>query len=166
MGREDGLSQSICQRLEALDGWSWDPIMEQWENGYEQLQSYLKIDSNKVPKRYVTSNGFNLGDWIGTQRRNKSKNRLTQAQIDRLEILQNWTWDPHREQWEERFEQLLIYLQINGDTKVPARYITSDGYKLGSWVSDQRKRKLKGLLSHERIERLEALSGWVWSSTD
>ena len=42
------------------------------------------------------------------------------------------------------------------------RYVTPDGFKLGSWVIRQRNNKSKNLLSQDRIERLEALPGWSW----
>jgi Helicase associated domain len=43
--------------------------------------------------------------------------------------------------------------------RVPAQYKSSDGYKLATWFSRQRRRKQT--LSHERIELLDAL-GFEW----
>lgn len=70
---------------------------------------------------------------------------------------------PNTEQWEEGFEQLQSYVKLNGNASVPATHVTSDGIKLGTWVRSQRKNKYQNLVSQDRIERLEALPGWVWS---
>ncbi len=43
-------------------------------------------------------------------------------------------------------------------------YITPDGYKLGIWVSVQRRTRNK--LPPERQSRLEALRGWIWNSLE
>ncbi|MEE7625239.1 Helicase associated domain protein [Methylobacter sp. Wu8] len=158
------LSQDRVERLEALAGWSWDPITEQWEEAFEQLQSYVKLHGNaRISANYVTPDGFNLGSWITTQRQNKSKNLTSLDRIERFEAIYGWSWDLLTEKWEEAFEQLQSYVKLNGDAKIPGLYVTSDGLKLGSWTATQRKNKSKNLLSQDRIERLEALSGWAWN---
>ena len=116
----------------------------------------------KGSSQHVTPDGFKLGNWVSDQRKNKSKNLLSQDRIERLEALPGWSWDPFTEQWEEAFEQLQSYVKQHGNASVPSNYVTPDGFKLGSWVSNQRKNKSKNLLSQDRIERLEALPGWSW----
>ncbi len=157
------LSQDRIERLEALSGWYWDPLIEQWEEAFGQLQSYVKQHGNaRVPQRYVITDGLNLGTWVGTQRLNKSKNLLSQDRIGRLEAIPGWSWDPLTEQLEEAFEQLQSYVQLHGNARVPNRYVTSDGFNLGTWVQNQRQNKSKNLLNQDRIAHLEALSGWSW----
>ena len=39
-----------------------------------------------------------------------------------------------------------------------------DGFKLGVWVSDQRKRYKAAKLDPERQRKLEALPGWAWDA--
>ena len=158
------LTQDRIERLEALPGWSWNPVTEQWEEAFEHLQSYVnKYGNAKVSYGYVNPEGFRLGRWVSHQRDNKTNNLLSQDRIERLEALPGWSWDPFTEQWEEAFEQLQSYVNKYGNARVNWKHITPDGFKLASWVSDQRKRKSKSLLSQDRIERLEALPGWVWS---
>ncbi|EIC28452.1 DEAD/DEAH box helicase [Methylomicrobium album] len=157
------LGQDRMVRLEALPGWSWDPFTEQWENAFEQLQSYVKLHGNaSVSQKYVTSDGLKLGNWISDQRQKKFKNLLSQDRIERLEALTGWSWDPTTEQWEEAFEQLRSYVELNGNAKIHWKYVTNDGLRLGTWTNSQRTKKSRKLLSQDRIERLEALPGWSW----
>ena len=64
------------------------------------------------PLHYVTPDGFKLGSWVSDQRKNKSKNLLSQDRIERLEALPGWSWDPFTEQWEEAFGQLQSYVKL------------------------------------------------------
>ena len=118
--------------------------------------------NTKVPSSYVTPDSFKLGSWVSDQRKNKSKNLLSQNRIERLETLPGWSWDPLTEQWEKAFKQLQLYVNLNGYAGVPQEYVIQDGFKLGQWVSIQRQNKSQKLLSQDRIERLEALPGWSW----
>jgi Helicase associated domain len=62
--------------------------------------------------------------------------------------------------WEEGFSHLKHFSDQEGHCRVPQRYKTEEGYRLGQWVKVQRTNK-KGLNS-DRRQRLEALSGWEW----
>jgi hypothetical protein len=105
------------------------------------MEVYVQNHGNAwVPLRYITPDGFNLGSWVSGQRKNKSKNLLSQDRIKRLEALSGWSWDPFTQQWEEAFEQLQSYVKLHGNAKTPLSYATPDGFKLGSWVSVQRCR--------------------------
>ena len=86
----------------------------------------------RFPLKYVTPDGFKLGSWVSNQRKNKSKNLLSQDRIERLEALPGWSWDPFTEQWEEAFEQLQSYVNQHGNARVPNSYVTPDGFKLGT----------------------------------
>ncbi|OAI00630.1 hypothetical protein A1353_19530 [Methylomonas methanica] len=157
------LSQDRVERLEALPGWSWDPISEQWEDSFEQLKSYITLNGNsRGISKHVTSDGFKLGSWVNNQRNRKSKNLLSQDRVERLEALPGWSWNPYIHNWEEAFEHLQSYVNLRGNARVPFNYVSPDGLNLGAWVAKQRTIKSKNLLSQDRIERLEALLGWVW----
>jgi hypothetical protein len=66
--------------------------------------------------------------------------------------------------WESSFIRLINYVEMHGHSKVPQRFKTEDGCKLGAWVSLQRMEKDK--LPIERRTRLESLSGWSWGFYD
>jgi superfamily II DNA or RNA helicase len=61
--------------------------------------------------------------------------------------------------WDEWYGRLALYKELTGHCLVPARYTTSDGHRLGQWVSVQRLSQHK--LSDQRKARLDML-GFDW----
>ena len=47
----------------------------------------------------------------------------------------------------------------------PAKYKTKDGYPLGKWINNARKRRNDGKLTEERIRQLDQM-GMIWSVFD
>ena len=148
-------------RLETLEGWNWELRFDlQWETGYMELKKYIEANRKVPPVSFLTSDGFNLGSWVGNQRENKKN--LTVDRKQRLELLQGWAWFPHELKWEIGYEALKKYVDENNSCLVPNRLITSSGYKLGDWVSIQRRKKES--LDPERKKRLEDFTGWTWNA--
>ena len=68
--------------------------------------------------------------------------------------------------WELMYHYAQKYALENGDLEVPKRYITQEGYSLGSWLQTQRlvrAGKAPGNLTHTQIELLDKL-GMRWES--
>jgi hypothetical protein len=155
--RRDTLTPDRIARLEALPGWVWDVLEFQWEEGFSSLQRFTTDEGHARPRGDYKEEGFNLGQWVGTQR--QSRNTLTPERITRLEASPGWVWDISEFQWEEGFS----YLQRFTTSEGHARPLTShkeNEYNLGQWVRNQRSDR--NTLTPERIARLEALPGWVW----
>jgi superfamily II DNA or RNA helicase len=149
------------QRLENLPGWTWDPLADQWEQGFNQLLRYIAQNGDAlVPFSYIFD-GYPLGSWVKAQRSSYAKGILAAERRQRLENLPGWTWDPLADQWEQGFNQLLRYIAQNGDALVPFSYMV-DGYRLGAWVNTQRNRQANGSLEVDRKRRLDDVPGWTW----
>jgi superfamily II DNA or RNA helicase len=156
---KDNMSLERYERLETLDGWVWDTNDLLWEQGFKILEQYVEDEGDAlVPARLTASKDFNLGQWVNSQRRKKEQ--LTKDRRERLEALNGWAWSMVEFRWEEGFKFLEQYVEDNNDAFVPKRHETSEGYKLGIWISTQRSSKEQ--LTEDRKARLEALNGWVW----
>jgi hypothetical protein len=74
---------------------------------------------------------------------------------------------PRDSAWDDGYQALLAYAYVaeHGTARVPRAYRTADGYRLGGWVTAQRKTYTSGDLDPERITQLEAVKGWAWVLT-
>lgn len=150
-------------RLESLPHWTWDVPSALWEKGFDYLMEYTeKKGHSRAPSLFVTTDGYRLGIWAQKQR--IDQDRLSEDQKNRLESLPGWSWDLWTFAWEEGFNHLKDFLARMGHSKVPTSYETENGFRLGQWVSVQRKTKHK--MAPERYERLNYLAGWAWNAID
>ncbi len=151
------------RRLQDVPGWTWDPFADQWEEGFGRLQDYVLRHGDASAPRSYTVDGYQLGVWVKSQRRNYAESTLAADRQRRLRELPGWTWDPYADQWNEGFNLLLDYVERQGDARVPASY-TVDGYRLGRWVIKQRVAHSEENLEAERKRRLQKLPGWTWDT--
>jgi superfamily II DNA or RNA helicase len=162
---DGSLSRDRAERLEQLPGWTWDPYADLWEEGFQRVQEYIRINGHgRVPTTYQVD-GYRLGGWVQTQRVSHNDRTLDPEREARLESLEGWTWDPRADLWEEGFRYLLAYVEANGTALVPAAYKTDCGYRLGAWVNTQRTKKANNSLAVERRRRLECVPGWAWKAS-
>jgi hypothetical protein len=61
--------------------------------------------------------------------------------------------------WDERYGQLMAFKQREGHCNVPLGY--PENPQLASWLRHQREFKRRGMLSRDRVKRLDEL-GFVW----
>lgn len=139
-----------------------------WDAYYEQAVQYYGVHGNlRVPKRYVTEEGIQLGAWIATQRAvyaDCRKGRITQEQIDKLNQIGMQWGNQIDTAWDTGFEHAKTYYETYHDLLVTDGYKCEDGYPLGHWIAYLRNRKSENL-SEERIQRLDSI-GMSWDAFD
>ncbi|ELB86675.1 type III restriction protein res subunit, partial [Rhodococcus wratislaviensis IFP 2016] len=138
----DKLTDERRAKLQAVQGWSWDPYEDAWNRGYEALVTYAAHTGHtRVPKVY-DQGGVNLGSWVGEQRSNYRKGRLSDERRAKLEAIPSWSWDAIADSWNSRLAALQAFVVRESHARVPAEH-DENGVPLGSWVRTQRKKREK-----------------------
>ncbi|MDG5485484.1 DEAD/DEAH box helicase [Mycolicibacterium gadium] len=151
----DLLGEERRDRLQRLPGWTLDARNTKWDNGYRRLLEYVAQHGNaQVPQSYKVD-GYALGKWLSVQRR--TWDTLSEERRQCLRELPGWTLDARGEWWEEGFGHLQTYVKEHGTAALP-QDCEFNGFKLGSWVSNQKARWNQ--ISDDRRKRLQELPGW------
>lgn len=145
-----------------------------WDTMYRYAEEYYKTHGDlNVPAVYKTPDGYNLGQWLGTQRRIMQGVRqgiLTDEQIAKLNAL-GFDWRSRREtSWEKYYRAAQVYFAEHGDLLIPKQYETPEGLKLGTWIQNVRACRKSHIrssmtLTPEHIAQLDAI-GMVWEVPD
>jgi hypothetical protein len=162
---KSNLAAERFERLVALRGWSWDLDDDKWEEGFAHLVAYATQHGHTHIPREYEADGYRLGNWASSQRAARTRSTLSSERAIRLEAVPNWSWVIRDEKWERGLARLLAYAEQHGHTLVPQKHIDQTGFNLGTWVSTQRMRHSKGILTADRTAQLAAVPGWSWDPT-
>lgn len=145
--------------FEGLPGWAWDRPDTRWEDAYNQVATHIERTGHAhIPTKLP------LGQWIARQRQLFSAGRLDDMRARRLAALPGWTWKQLDTQWDDNLAALIKYTARTGRARPPQSYSTDSGFRLGQWVTDQRRRRVQ--LTEDRRQQLERLPGWTWNAKD
>lgn len=162
---ENKMPKTKIRQLESI-GVEWESdsgqSFAQWVRLLEQYRD--EHGDCAVPGRYVTEKGENLGNWCSNIRSRYRRGLLPKEREDILNRI-GFVWETFGLYWEEGFRHAKEYFDAHGDLKVPKRYRSDDGFRLGLWIATQRsvrKGSAPGSLTEEKIARLDAI-GMVWA---
>ena len=128
-----------------------------WNKTYEGLKVYRRRHPGAWPRRaYVAQNGTRLGAWCREQRRLWRHGGLKPDRRLKLDAL-GFEWELHRSRWRRAFAELMHYRRQHPHAWPAARHASSRGLKLGMWCAIQRYRRKQGVLSEERIAKLDSI---------
>jgi superfamily II DNA or RNA helicase len=156
------LEAARIAELEAIPGWSWDPVGDDWAAGVAALRQFAaRYGHARVAKDHIEGD-VKLGSWVDRRRLEHRGDRLAASKIAELEALPGWIWDPHRDSWATGILALRSFVEREGHARVPQRHIEND-VRLGSWVAKQRANRRAGILDAARASELETVPGWRWT---
>ena len=128
------------------------------------IENIYSIDSIKEEMQVATSYYRSLGEAdqiINEKFKIIDEVRNCRELFEKLNDALTATWDMY-------YASAKQYYKENGNLEVPARYITEEGYALGSWLNNQkaiRKGTIVGKLTEDQIQKLDDI-GMIWDSLD
>lgn len=128
------------------------------------IENIYSIDSIKEEMQVATSYYRSLGEneqIINEKFKVIDEVRNCRELFEKLNDALTATWDMY-------YASAKQYYEENGNLEVPARFITEEGYALGSWLNNQkaiRKGTIIGKLTEDQIQKLDSI-GMIWDSLD
>lgn len=133
---------------------------------YDSLDELRELESKypqlkNIPNDLAFRRGVNVLTWMSGYRLKYSRKKMDKQSIHELEQIPGWWWQGV-DSFEDWYPTLVEFVKENGHAKVPQHFTTSDGKRLGTWVSNQRVLFKQGQMPLERVRALEKLPGWTW----
>ncbi|MEO5571635.1 MAG: Helicase associated domain protein [Bacteroidia bacterium] len=166
-----GRGELLKNEIDELNllGFVWDASNDDWDGSFNKLKEFfVKHGHSKIKQ----SEYPNLYNWCYKQR--NSRNKLTDEEKKKLATV-NFDYfvdkdvknktkkilkpkliiGSHDKKWNEMFESLKAFKLQHGHFFIPK--ITSEDKSLSSWSITQRISRKKGMLSQERINKLNII---------
>jgi hypothetical protein len=110
-----------------------------WERGLAHAAAYHAAHGHlNVPFSWASEDGFPLGYWLGSRRKEASAGTLGPGRAAQLGALGFRAQARARDAFQRGLRHLDAYIAEHGHARVPVSYTAPDGYRLGNWVSSKR----------------------------
>ena len=130
-----------------------DRLMNNWDGMYKKLVEYKEeFGDCNIPRKNKKNSPLN--DWVRHQRIKYNNNKLTKNQIILLDKI-DFVWNSYDAQWENQYNKLIAFYEENRNSNVPTCF--KQDKSLAMWVRTQRKAYINGLISNDKISRLEKI---------
>ncbi|MFI3327407.1 MAG: Helicase associated domain protein [Clostridia bacterium] len=134
-----------------------------WEEMYRCAKLFYETNNHlDIPARFRTSEGYALGGWIRNQRyaMRNGEPALTEERIKKLDDIGMYWINYLDESWTRNYELVKSY----GVENINSRTVIDD-LKIGQWCNSQRKNFKSGILSQERIDKLNEIN-FSWDTLE
>ena len=156
------------RKLEAI-GFSFESE-DSWSKRIALCRTYFEENGNlNISQKYVIDDIW-LGKWLylcrKTYRGEIKGESLSQQQIAELEAAGIDWLTPNERKWENNYQVAQRLYQETGSINVPYKYTTEENVCIGRWLAVQKRYCAAGKLTHEQIDKLNALEiKWVSEDT-
>jgi superfamily II DNA or RNA helicase len=164
--RTGKLTSERITLLESLPGWVWKlrtRTMLSFDEWFGRLEQFVSREKHSRISYNYLDGDLKLGAWVKARRLEYKNGGLPSDKIAHFNRLEGWEWEPgsNRIDVEEAFSRLDAFASREGHVRVPPRHV-EQGFKLGSWIAQQRSKYSNSTLNSQTIARLEQYSTWVW----
>jgi hypothetical protein len=150
----------------------WTVNEADWQKGLVAARAYAQAHGHlKAPTTHLTDDGFPLGQWLATRRKQALNNTLDPQRRQALQKLDP-SWQTARtlqNRWDTNFQAARAYAAQHG--RLPARKGANrdpapQGHDFRRWLVQQRQNARSGQLAPERLAALNALDpNWRGTAT-
>lgn len=155
--REGKLEISRVDKLKKI-GFVFEPLEEAWNKWFKSLEEFKKKFGHcSVPHK--NSQYHLLNEWGNNQRENYRKGILEKERIKNLEAI-GFDFAPRDLDglWQKTFDELAAFKSQHGHLEISQ----GENPLISRWMTTQRRRRRKGILTDERIKKLDSI-GFVWN---
>lgn len=190
---QPSLSPEQIAKLNALSYWSWGND-DAWWQSYVALYDFLDAQgsqrhwprgSDRRNTTVVPPSEDKLNKWVKSQlrrprpaqdgqqtaptppKKGASKKALTEDQVGALESLDGWVWEPMKDGWRQKRDELAAFMERHNGQH-PKHNRDDSERSLYQWVNRERMKKRgssKQTLTEEQTASLEAIPGFSWGWT-
>ncbi|MFB9252209.1 Helicase associated domain protein [Sphaerisporangium melleum] len=141
--RAGTLAPELKAALDAIDP-TWHDgdhaIVAEWEAHYCDARDYFTQHGHlRPPDDYRPPSGRDLGAWLKRQRIEHRAKRLSAERHDRLCQI-GMVWSILDDGFRRGLAVARAYAAEHGNLTVPVAFVTDDGFHLGSWLYQRRRR--------------------------
>lgn len=123
---------------------------QQWEQKYNELGIFIKLH-DRLPKSHEEPI-----HWVNMQRYLYNSGKLSLYQIEKLEALHHWLWEPNAAKWEQHY---FDFIELTKNKEIE-HFSDSKKYNLICWINRQEERKNKNSLKKWQVEMLDRINFW------
>jgi hypothetical protein len=163
--KEPRMTNERIQILNNTPGWKWEEE-DTWEpNRQNWIVQFQKLGRTPLSAS-VNIDEKQSNYWMGTQRQDYKKGKLSEERIQILNNTSGWCWGID-DMWEQNRHHWIIQYQKIG--KSPSnKSKNADEKKAGAWrgtqCADYKNKKTS--MTPERIQLLNNTPGWIWEEED
>ena len=133
-----------------------DKISKIWNEKFKMLSNYKNI-TGKFPTEETVVNGVRLGAWLNAQRTAYNKDKLNPEYITALKSIEALSDKKFKQRitWSDNFKLVVQFKNDKG--YLPRTSDTLNNINIGVWLSNQRSRYIRNILSEDKIVALKSI---------